>query len=204
MLLNEIKLEREAARKELATLKKWLDKHEWFSEAEVVKKLRGAKTLCGYLGKLNPKAIPTHMRFEVSILGAFRADLVIGDLERQRYVFVEFEGGRKNSIHSSRGTHQMRDWGKEFSKGWSQLIDWSWAMKDRHDILASNLGSGKKRPNAVYCLVCGRKSSFTGPTAETDENRYDWLENNAVIGGAQIVCMTYDGMIDYLAAQVGP
>jgi hypothetical protein len=202
LLLQPFEINEAAARQELATLKKWMDEHEWFIERDIVKKLRETKYLCGYLGKLSPLAIPTHMQFEVSLLGAFRADLVVGDLIKQRYVFIEFEGGSKNSIYSSSEANQMRSWGREFSKGWSQLMDWSWAMRERNDILGAALGSAK--PHATYYLVCGRDACFSGPTKTVDEERYKWLSDNAIIAGGQLICMTYDSMVAWLAGQIGP
>lgn len=202
MLLKPIKTSTSNARKELKTLKKWVSERDWFSESEIVEQLRKAKHLCSYLGRLNPTTIPTHMSFEVNILGAFRADLVLGDPSRRRFVFVEFEGGQRYSIHSKRGTGQHRDWSREFSKGWSQLIDWSWAMKERNEMLVSALGCSK--PRALYLLVCGRNSCFSGTPEDTELARYEWLEDNARIGGAQIVCMTYDGMLDFLAGSLVP
>src|SRR5262245_24005898 len=116
------------AQREVAELVVFLRDNHLFSETKIVQELKKRLHAPCIIGCLIAGAKkPDLYKFEITILGTFTADLVIGASNTRRFVFVEFEGGGANSLFGPGGTAQMRDWSHEFEHGFGQLLDWAWA-----------------------------------------------------------------------------
>lgn len=197
--LQRINLDFNAAENELAEFKKFLDDNPEFSETAVVSLLKTKLNLCCLLASMIagvPKA--DVYKFEFQIQGVFWADLVVGHLQKQRFVLVEFEDGKTNSLFGPKETNQMRDWSSRFEHGFGQLVDWAWASAD--------VGNTRVFQNAFECtdvypifvLICGRDAFMN----VTERQRFNWRTENVGLGGAKATCLTYDGLFQFLQATI--
>ena len=111
--LLRIDLDFSRAATELAEFKKFLKSNTTFSERDVVAELKRRPHLSCLIGFLQPSVPRANVyKFEFQIHGVFRPDLVVGNLQFQRFVFVEFESGQDTSLFGPKGTNQMRDWSR--------------------------------------------------------------------------------------------
>jgi hypothetical protein len=197
--LQRIEMSYEQAATDLEQFKSYLGANESFSEGDVVGKLKGFPHLCCLLGSLIagvPKA--NVFKFEFQIQGVFAADLVVGNTQRQRYVFIEFEDGSENGLFGKARTAQMRNWSTRFEHGFGQLVDWEWALNDGKTsaVLQNNLGGGTFA--AEYLLVCGRDHFMEG----TEKERLFYRAQKVLLDGKPATCMTYDGLLLYFDATI--
>jgi hypothetical protein len=137
-------------------------------------------------------------KFEFQILGVFKADLVVGNSQRKRFVFVEFESGDKYSLFGPKKTNQMRDWSRRFEHGFGQLVDWAWAIRDAGNTQIFKNAFGCDEFSAEYLLVCGRDSLMDG----TEHKRHFWRAENCILGGTQATCLTYDGLLIFFQTTI--
>lgn len=67
---------------------------------------------------------PDLYKFEFTIKGLFRADLVVGNNKSRKFVLVEFEDGNHDSLFRG-GRSQYRHWSPRLEHGFGQIIDWA-------------------------------------------------------------------------------
>jgi hypothetical protein len=165
-------------RLELAEYKEWLDSHAEFSESKAVEFLKTRPNLCLLIQPASGKGFANVLKHEVTLQGAFRADLVTGSTVSRNFVLVEFEGGTKDSIfNGKRGTGQMRDWSRDVERAFSQVTDWTWVKNDsQHSVLYRNI-FGLDHFSETYLIVCGR-NAFLNPTSQS---RLHWRSEKTTI-----------------------
>jgi Shedu protein SduA, C-terminal len=198
MVLDDIHFGARRAEQELGEFKLFLEQNDFFSETQVVKLLRDKPHLSCLIGTLTLGLVPTQYKFEFHILGAFKADLVVGNIDQKDFVFVEFEGGEERSIFSSRRTNQMRDWSQQMGHGFGQLVDWAWAINgNQHSDLFKN-ALGCDGWSAAFLLVCGRESNLN----DTELKRVLWRGKNVLLQGQHATFLTYDGLRTFLQGNI--
>lgn len=195
-MLDNIQLSVARAEKELEEFKQFLERNDFFPEKEVVKQLRERPHLSCLIGTLTSGLAPAVYKFEFQIMGAFRADLVVGS--KDQFVFVEFEGAEQRSIFGSRKTNQMRDWSHQVGHGFGQLVDWAWAINDnQHSNLFKN-ALGCDKWSSEFLLVCGRESNLSA----TELGRLHWRGKNVLLQGQYATFLTYDGLLSFLQGNI--
>jgi Domain of unknown function (DUF4263) len=179
------------AEAELDEYKDWLDRHAEFSETDIVRQLKARKDLCLLIHLAAGKGRPDRFRHEFALLGAVRADLVIGSSAARHFVLIEFEGGTRSSIFNQRrGSAQLRDWGNQIQLGFSQVTDWTWVKNDgQHSALYKN-AFGLDHFSETYLVVCGR----TGFLNRTEDARLHWRSEKTMIASCSIRFWTYDDL----------
>src|SRR5258708_6095215 len=102
--LQRIDLDFSKAETEFVEFRKFLQDNATFSERDVVAQLKKRQHLSCLIGSM-PAGVKRAdvYKFEFQIQGVFRADLVVGNLQRKTFVFVEFEPGQDTSLF---GRHQ--------------------------------------------------------------------------------------------------
>jgi hypothetical protein len=197
--LQRINLDFNAAENELADFKKFLDNNPEFSETAVVSLLKTKINLCCLLGSM-AAGVPRSdvYKFEFQIQGVFRADFVAGHLQQQRFVLVEFEDGTKNSLFGPGETNQMRDRSNRFERGFGQLVDWAWARADAGNTQIFQNAFECNDMYPIFVLICGR-DAFMGVT---ERKRFVWRNSNVGLGGAEVACLTYDGLFQFFQGTV--
>lgn len=193
-LFAPIRLDVRAAEQEFGEFKSWIAANNRFSETAVIKELKDRRHLSCLIGYLESGiGKPNVYKYEFAIQGVFRADLVVGNSDLRKFVLVEFEGAEENSIFGPNKTNQMRDWSKQLQRGFSQIVDWSWAKNDNQHTEVFKNAFGCERMTELYVLVCGRANSMD--RAET--SRLQWRSDKTIIGGAKVLCMTYDDLVSF-------
>ncbi len=198
-LFQKLDLDYGRAETELTELTVFLRDNTLFKETTILQELKKrphASCLIGSMIAGAPK--PDLYKFEFTLLGAFRADLVIGTSRTRRFVFVEFEGGGASSLFGPKGTAQMRDWSHEFEHGFGQLVDWAWAINDAKRLPTLQSAFGCDIAGSVSLLVCGRDSQMDA----AERQRFDYRSEKISIEGTITTILTYDGLIAFLRDQI--
>jgi hypothetical protein len=198
MILRSLTLDWTQAEKDLVNFKSWFQSNKRFNEKKVVDELKKYDHLClliAYLGDIRAPGVYKH---EFEIQGVFRADYVVGDIKKKKFLWVEFEGGEENSIFGPKKTNQMREWGAQLQHGFSQISDWTWAKNDNQQskVLQSNFGCTEM--SEEFVLICGRSDSLDS----TELSRLEWRRKTTAIAGARVQFLIYDDLIDHFDAQM--
>jgi hypothetical protein len=199
-LFDSITVSTAAAESELSGFRQFLDQNETFSERSVVTELKKRPNLSCLLGHLHygtPRA--NVYKFEFPLMGSFKADLVVGNLQARKFALIEFESGKKFSLFKKRGTLQNRDWSAEFEHGFGQLIDWGWIIDDCRQSKSFRNLFGCEDLSVVYLLVCGRDSLMQD---DTERGRHFWRSERCKIEGATATCLTYDGLFEFFQSTI--
>ena len=154
-LFKNITVRTATAESELSGFRQFLEANETFSETAVVKELRQRPNLSCLVGYLKLGARPNVYKFELPLMGSFKADLVVGNSHAREFTLVEFESGKKHSLFQKKGTLQYRNWSPEFEHGFGQLIDWGWIIDDCRGTKNCRNIFGCDDISVLYLLVCG-------------------------------------------------
>lgn len=185
--LLECRVNYARAERQLGEFRRWLAARDEFGESEVVAELRDRLDLCLLIQLAVARGSPDRFKFEFTIQGAFRADLVVGCMARAHFVMVEFEGARRNSIFS-RGRARLPAWAPELEHAFGQVCDWTWAKNDSQKSDLYRAAFGLEHMSETYLIVCGR-SSFLDPVAQS---RLHWRSTKTTIASCPILIWTYD------------
>jgi hypothetical protein len=196
---HNIELNFREAERQLVQFQSFLHNNKTFSEKQVVNELREKLHLSCLIGAMSSGVWRSDVyKFEFQIMGVFKADLVVGNSQQKRFVFVEFESGDKHSLFGPKKTFQMRDWSQKFEHGFGQLVDWAWAIRDAGNTQIFENAFGCDEFSAEYLLVCGRDSLMDG----TEQKRHAWRARNCILGGKQATCLTYDGLLIFFQGTI--
>jgi antiviral defense system Shedu protein SduA len=194
-LFRSIDLDISRAADEFIEFKKFLQDNATFSERQVVNELKKRLHLSCLMGSLIAGVPRSNVyKFEFQIQGVFRADLVVGNSLQKRFVLVEFESGRTNSLFGPTRTNQMRDWSRQFERGFGQLVDWAWAKHDAGNTQIFRNAFGCDDMSTASLLVCGRDTLMDA----TEQKRFFWRCHNIGLAGTSATCLTYDGLLVFL------
>ena len=186
------------AEAELAAFKAWFAHKNFLGEKEIMTELKSRLQMCALLASTGAIPAPDLIRFELTMLGLFRTDLVIGNSATRKFVLVEFEDAKANSIFQ-RGTNQYRHWARRLEHGIGQVVDWAWLRADNPSaVVLTEAFGGEIRYNA-YVVVCGRDSSIA---EGTERRRFEFRRHRMMIEGFPIQILTYDGMIEAMEQQL--
>jgi hypothetical protein len=188
------RLDRHAAREQLAELQLWLRSADRFSETEAVRRLRGLDRLVPLIGMYGGNGYPTRQAFEVALSGIFRADYVAGRPGTSgRFVLVEFEPAKPGSLFSTTGTSQMRRWGRHLERALSQIADWSWVKNDQQNAGGYRAAFESLRMTETYVVVCGRGHGYD----DVHLSRLHWRASKSTIAGDGVLIQTWDDLADH-------
>lgn len=132
---------------------------------------------------------------EFDLFGNFRCDWCVGDSAGRSYAFVEFEDARANSVFAD-GPKYHAEWGRRFEHGFSQLVDWFWAVDQYRDTIDFQRRFGTGPVQFVGILVIGRRR-FLSPDQVA---RLRWRVEKVWVNGHKVYCQTFDDLYDHLAA----
>lgn len=180
-----------AAEAQLSALREWLGATPYCGEREIVAKLRTFPALCPLMGMYDGRRYPMVQKFEFEIAGVFRADFVAG--HGHHFVLIEFEGAERHSIFGPGGSRQMRHWGRQIQRGFSQIADWSWAKNEAQQSRIFQSALGVDQSTETYVLICGRDASLVGH----EKSRLMWRHGKTTIASCRILFQTYDDLIQH-------
>ncbi|WP_298966385.1 Shedu anti-phage system protein SduA domain-containing protein [uncultured Methylobacterium sp.] len=164
-----------------------------FGETEAVREIKARHLRACLLAYTIIMPAPDRYRFEFGLKGLFRADLVVGNDKARKFVLVEFEDGRADSLFKG-GTSRYRAWSPRLEHGFGQIIDWAWAKHSHPTDAAFTNSFGGRVVEDCYVVVCGRSPE----RGSLEEQRFDFRRSIKFNGiAAQIY--TYDDMVDAMS-----
>src|SRR5262249_7926987 len=124
---------------------------------DILPLFQGRRQLCAMLGIFNNRiGLVDRWAKEYDMFGDFACDIAVGDSSQGAYCFVEFEDARVGSVFEKKGAKAVREWGKRFDHGYSQIVDWIHKLSGRN-MSADNLARfGVPEISYETVLVIGR------------------------------------------------
>lgn len=146
---------------------------------------------------------PTHYQKEFVLLNEFRADYVVSDQTKRKFLFIEFESAKEHSIFSEKNdgkTGISYHWSGRFEHGFSQIVDWQFRMDDyrRSSKIEEHFGSDDITFQGV--LVIGRDYFLK---KHGTNKRFDWRLKNITVQSRPIHCLTYDKLYHEMVGRLG-
>lgn len=192
----DIEFDPAKCQRELTALGKLLHAKQELSERDELQPFFARrKQLSAFLGTFTPNIGPaTHLAFEFPFLGDFAADIVLGNREQGEYCVVELEDGRPDSIFAKAGSKATKEWSRRFDHGFSQLVDWFYALDDlkKTSRFAQDFGHGHIRFFGL--LIIGRSAGLS----DSDRARLKWRAEKVRVDSHPIDCFTFDDVHSYL------
>jgi hypothetical protein len=178
------------AESELAEFKTLLDTNARLAERDRVLTNFGKwSNLCAMMGQYNIRlGVGDLIRREFRILPHFRTDLTVRRAGTDNICLIEFEGASDRHIFedSDRG---IDTWARALEKGFSQVVDWTWAL-DHYRKTGDYVDAfGGERPNIVGVLVIGRSSSLS---TTLRKDRWEWRRNKVKADSFTLTLVTFD------------
>lgn len=136
---------------------------------------------------------PDRIAFEYDFLGAYKADLVVGDAEANAYTLVEFENAGPDSVFEDRG-RVTSHWSRRFSEGFNQLVDWLYELDQRASDTTLRQDFGHAEPELFTMLVIGRSPALS----ERERNRLRWFRSRVIVNSTHVFVRTYDELVSDL------
>ncbi|MDP4026194.1 DUF4263 domain-containing protein [Methylobacterium sp. NEAU 140] len=178
------------AEAELAEFKTLLDTNADLAErSQVLASFKRWSNLCAMMGQYNARlGIGDLIRREFRILPHFRTDLTVRRAGTDNICLIEFEGASDRHIFED-GERGIDTWSRAFEKGFSQIVDWTWAL-DHYRRTGDYVDAfGGERPNIVGVLVIGRSTSLS-TTVRRD--RWEWRRNKVKADSFTLTLVTFD------------
>ncbi len=179
---------------ELASFKAWLAGVGFVGETEIVNEIKVRPQMICLLSAMLGFTAPDMIKFELTLKGMFRTDLVLGNDGLRQFALVEFEDAMANSIFKP-GTKQYRYWSARIEHGFSQIIDWAWVRSDHPNDSVLVAGFGGDIQASSYAVICGRDTSLRDPI---EKKRFQHRRHNLKVEGHPALVLTYDEMVRHM------
>jgi len=199
MDLDKIEFNAAQAHADLGSFKAWIAARPQFPETEVVKEIAARRQMACLLGYTILMPAPDLIKFEFGVKGLFRADLVVGNDRSRKFVLVEFEDGKEDSLFRG-GTKKYRYWSPRLEHGFGQVLDWGWAKHTHPGDAGFKNSFGGKVLDDCYVVVCGRDPK----PGSLEEERFDFRRTRLSLSGVPLQLYTYDGLIDAMEDNLAP
>jgi hypothetical protein len=141
---------------------------------------------------------PAFYKPEVSLFSnEFRADFVVADRQKKKFVFIEFEDATENSIFklkskSSDSANTSYEWSSRYEHGVSQVIDWYYRMDDYERTYKFEEYFGHREISYTGLLVIGR-DKFIQQSGLMQ--RFRWRSSKTIINSKPLHCITFDQLL---------
>jgi len=196
---EEVSFNTRQCNQELNDFRKLLQGQPTLREREHLKPFfEQAKQLSAFIGTYVPDIGPANLlAFEFEIEGDFVADIVVGNRENQTFCMVELEEASPRGIFVT-GRRSAPEWSRRFEHGFSQLVDWFYALDDskRTDKFANSFGYGHAKFHGL--LVIGRSDDLS----PRERNRLRWRGERVLVNSHPINCVTYDELHEDLSRRL--
>jgi hypothetical protein len=179
------------AETELLSFKGWFASKSFLGETEMVSEIKKRPQMACLLGSVLNMPAPDLIKFELTMKGIFRTDLVLGNDTARAFGLIEFEPAELNTLFK-RGTAQYRYWGSPLEHGFGQVIDWAWVRDDHPNDTVLENSFGGKIGKSAFAVIAGRDAGIVGPM---EQRRFDHRRHLVAIGGHHAQIMTYDDMV---------
>lgn len=187
-----------AAVAEIATYENFLKQHTELEESkDILPFFRKNIQLLTHIPHLFGMEPPDTYAFEYDLFGDFRCDLVIGNHSSQEWLFIEFEAAKQDSLFNKRASKYMPEFGRAFEHGYSQIIDWFYALTHSSpQTMQQRFGSTQITFHGL--LVVGRDQFLD----TSQQHRLKWRNKHVVVNSSAIKCYTYDELFQALKSKI--
>ena len=147
--------------------------------------------ICSYFPKIRTLDCFAH---EYEIYGDFVADLVVGDSSQHRYLLVEFEDGKPDSVFKQKGKKATPDWASRFEGAYSQLVDWLWKLEDMRSTADFANAFASHRATFQGLIVIGKGMTLL----PQEQDRLKWRLDRTMVDSSAVSCVSFEGLRDDL------
>jgi antiviral defense system Shedu protein SduA len=194
----EIELDRAVCRQQWTAYRDLLEsKPELAERADILPFFAQHEHLSALIGTYSPYVYrPDRVAFEYELFGEYVCDLVIGDSAQGCYCFVEFEDATSTSIF--RRTHRWRsEWASRYEHGFSQIVDWLYALDDNRATTAFVDRFGRKDIKCSAIMIIGRSHYLN----DSEKRRLRWRHDRIMVDSKPVFCFTFDEVLHDLGLQ---
>ncbi|MBC7882463.1 MAG: DUF4263 domain-containing protein [Anaerolineae bacterium] len=186
--------------KEAQEFENFLKENGELSEANQIRPFFGKRLmLSAMVGFLHSHmGLPDVIAFEYELYGDYVCDLVVGDRKNNKYVFIEFEEAKKDSIFRKAGKKSTLEWSKCFEHGYSQIIDWFEIMSVNVNTDKTKAMFGHGKVDFVGVLVVGRETYLD----IREKQRLAYRTGKTKVDSQGILCYTFDGLLDFISIRL--
>jgi hypothetical protein len=188
---ESIKFDLKLADTELISFKAWLASVKFVGETAIVAEIKARRHMACLLASTLGLPAPDMIKFELTLKGMFRTDLVLGNDGQRKFGLIEFEDAEENSIFK-RGTAQYRYWAPRIEHGFGQILDWAWVRSDHPNDTVLIGGFGGPITTTAYAVICGRDASLRD---DVERKRFRHRRDYLKVEGQPALALTYDEMV---------
>jgi hypothetical protein len=145
--------------------------------------------ICSYFPEIKK---PNCLAHEYAIDGDFIVDLIVGDATVNRFVLIEFENGRPDSIFHKKSNKSTSDWAQRFEGAYSQIVDWLWKLEDKRSTSDFVSTFGNRRAKFQALVVIGKNMNLS----DREKDRLDWRMNRTLIDSNRVSSVSFDQLRD--------
>lgn len=139
-----------------------------------------------------PGLLPAAYLPDCSVVHEFRADYAVANQDRSKFLFVEFENAKENSIFSFKAktkANRSYQWSRTFEHGFSQVVDWYYRISDYQKTSKIEEHFGAPQIDYVGILLLGRDRFLKKAGLK---QRFEWRRKFTVINSQHLHCFTFD------------
>lgn len=190
-MLEPYRINLAGAEAELDTFEQWLNGAGFVGETAIVREIRARPNMLCLLGPLGAIPAPNLLKWELSLQGLYRTDLVLGNDNRRSFLLIEFEGAEAHSVFGRTGTQQYRNWSPQLEHGFGQVIDWAALQATGPNLALQNAFHGEIE-RSVFLVICGRDAGIEGAL---ERQRFNFRREHVHIHGLLSQVLTYDDLV---------
>lgn len=193
----EVRFSLADCQRELREFRQLLDSRSDLSEQNDIRPFFAERPqLSAFLGTYAPEVgLADLLAYEFPILGDFAADIVVGNKRRGAFCLIELEEASRNSIFTANRNKATKEWSRRFEHGFSQLVDWFYALDDLKTTKRFAKDFGYKHARFIGILVVGRSAALS----DDDRSRMNWRSERVVVNSHYVHCLTFDDLYEHLA-----
>lgn len=139
-----------------------------------------------------PGLLPAAYLPECSVVHEFRADYAMANHDRSKFLFVEFENAKEDSIFTSKAktkANRSFQWSRAFERGFSQVVDWYFRIDDYQKTSKIEEHVGAPKIDYVGILLPGRDCFLKQAGLM---QRFEWRRKFTLINSQHLHCFTFD------------
>lgn len=186
----DISFDPAACHKQVQELGELLGSAEELPERAVIQPFfRARPQLTAFIGSYAPGVGPAdRLAYEFPFRGDFAADVVVGSKERRTYCLIELEDAGRDSVFATIKGKATKEWSRRFEHGFSQLVDWFYAIDDLKNTQGFAKDFGHGLVSFIGILIIGRSATLT----EEERDRLRWRSGRVLVNSHYIHCLTFD------------
>ncbi len=195
--MTESNLNLEICKKDLSEFDKLLSDNLELEEKTLYDFFVNHPNLISLIGSMISNVSAKGYQNQFNIFNEFYADFAVANRANTKFVFIEFESAKKESIFREiiNDKSVRHEWSPRFEHGFSQLVDWFYRLDDYRATKKIQEHFGVQEFNYIGMLVIGRSEFIKNPGLK---NRLKWRNDKILIDNNKIICYTFDELLEEL------